>query len=323
MKKPAITAPVVCLGLSPACQRTLIFERFCAGEVNRAAESVLSTGGKAVNVAVALSRLGRACVVGGLNGGETGRLVSAYLMARGVTCAFTRTPWATRTCTTILDCLSGEVTELVEEARRPTPVMLRRFQTRGRACLRQAGAGVICGTLPAGVPENLWARFAMEAQQVQVPLMIDSSGAPLLRALRHAPLLAKMNMQELAMTYGVACRTEGRMVATARQLTAAGAHWALITRGPHAAILVGRAGEAWRILPPQIEVVSPIGSGDCVNAGLVHAVLNGAAMPEAVRMGLGCGCANAVTRLPADFQPAQARAFARACRVERISKSQS
>lgn len=319
MKKPAITAPVVCIGLSPAYQRTLVFERFCAGEVNRACETVLSAGGKAVNAAVALSRLRRACVVGGFNGGDTGRFVTAYLAARGVVCAFTRTPWPTRTCTTLLNRGGGDVTELVEEARRPTPEILRRFEARGCALLRRAGAVVICGTLPAGVPEDLWARFAAEAQRVHVPLLIDSSAVPLLRALRHEPLLAKMNVHELAKTFAVACRTEARIVATVRRLTATGAQWALLTRGAQAAILVSRAGEAWRVSPPTVAVVSPIGSGDCVNAGLVHAWLNGAGMPDAVRFGLGCGCANALTRLPAEFQPDMARKLAAACRVERIA----
>ena len=107
-------------------------------------------------------------------------------------------------------------------------------------------------------------------------------------------------------------------MATARRQIAAGAAWALITRGPHPAILIDQVGEAWRISPPKIEVVRAVGSGDCVNAGLVHAWLNGAAMPDAVRFGMGCGCAKALTRTPAEFCPDAARKFAAACSVGRI-----
>jgi len=309
---------VACLGLSAACQRTLSFDRFRAGEVNRARRTVLSAGGKAVNTGLALALLRRPCVVAGLNGGDTGRFIAAHLAARGVTCAFTRTPWPTRTCTTILDRAGGHATELVEEARRPTVELLRRFEARGRALLRRAGAGVICGTLPAGVPQNLWARFAAEAQRARVPLVIDSHAAPLLRALDGKPLLAKMNVRELEMTFARVCPTEAQIMATARRLTAAGAVWALITRGPQPAILVSRAGEVWRVSPPKVEAVSPIGSGDCVNAGLVDALLNGEAMPDAVRFGLGCGSANALTSTPAEFCPVIARKLAAACCVERI-----
>jgi len=41
-------------------------------------------------------------------------------------------------------------------------------------------------------------------------------------------------------------------------------------------------------------------------------------MPEAVRFGLACGTANALTWTPADFAPPAARRLARACRVEPV-----
>ncbi|MFZ4397608.1 MAG: PfkB family carbohydrate kinase, partial [Kiritimatiellia bacterium] len=166
-KSNATSRSVLCLGQTPALQRTLIFERFQAGEVNRAGMTVVSNGGKAVNTALALARLRRASVVCGLNGGDTGRFLTGYLAGHGVTCAFTRTAWPTRTCTTIIDRASGAVTELVEEARRPTPDLLRRFEIRAHTLLRRAGAVVICGTLPPGAPEDFWARLAAEARRRQ------------------------------------------------------------------------------------------------------------------------------------------------------------
>ena len=312
------SAPVACLGLSPAFQRTLVLDGLHAGEVNRAQAALLSAGGKAVNAAVALARLRRHCIVAGFNGGDTGQFVASYLSARGVSSAFTRTPWATRTCTTLLDRASGNVTELVEEAQRPPAELFRRFVARGQALLRQASFGVLCGTLPAGVPEDLWLRFAAAARRSGVPLLIDSHAGPLLRALREEPLMARLNAQELAKTFGKTCHSEAQVMDAAGRLTSAGAAWALVTRGSQPAILRSRAGEAWRITPPQVRAVSAIGSGDCVNAGLAHALLQGKPMPEAVRFGLGCGSAQALTCTPADFVPATARKLGSACRVERM-----
>ncbi len=83
---------VVCLSISPAVQRTLSFERFQTDAVNRALATVVSVGGKGVNTALALARLRRASVVTGLNGGDTGAYLEAFLKARGVTCAFPALP---------------------------------------------------------------------------------------------------------------------------------------------------------------------------------------------------------------------------------------
>lgn len=311
--------PVLCLGLAPACQRTLVFERFQAGEVNRACETRVSAGGKACNTGLALARLTRPCVVTGLNGGATGRLVAGYLVERGITCAFTRMPGATRTCTTILDRACGVATELVEETPAPTDELLQRFEARGRVWLRRTAIGVLCGTLPPGVPEDYWGRFAAAAQHAGVSLIIDSHAAPLLRALAHKPLLAKMNVRELERTLSCDCGSEQAVLTAARRLTTGGAQWALITHGPAPALLVDRTGAAWRLTPPVITPLNPIGSGDCVNGGIIHAVLDGAELPAAARFGLGCGTANALTLCPADFDPAQARALAAACRMERLA----
>lgn len=317
MKKSNATSRfVLCLGLSPAAQRTMIFDRFQAGAVNRAGTTVVSNGGKAVNTALALARLRRASVVCGFNGGDTGQFLAAYLAAHGVTCAFTRTSWPTRTCTTLINRASGEVTELVEETRRPTTEMLLRFERRAHTLLRQAGAAIICGTLPPGVPEDMWARLAAEVRRRQVPLVMDSHAAPFLQALRHEPLLAKLNVSELEKTFAITCRNERQIVSAARRLTAAGAVWALVTHGPQPAMLVDRAGSVWQVWPPKIRhVFNPTGSGDCVNAGLVHALLRGDAMPDAVRFGLGCGSANVLTSTPADFRPSDVRRYAASCRV--------
>ena len=315
-------ALILCLGLSPALQRTLVVEAFQEGEVNRIQDVLISPGGKSVNTGSACAKLGRGAVITGLNGGAQGRLVAEHLTHLGAVCAFTPTPWPTRTCTTIVDAASGLVTELVEEAHRPTPALLQAFERRNRALLRRVRMCFICGTLPPGVPADFWARFAQAAHGAAIPVLIDSHAAPLLRVLEFRPLLAKMNVRELEKTLGVHCPSENAVIRAARRLVGAGAEWVLVTDGAAPAILTTGDRSTWRITPPRIsDVRSPVGSGDCVNAGIAEALLAGTEMPQAVRLGMGCGTANALTYRPADFDPALARAFAAACRVQRLRKT--
>jgi 1-phosphofructokinase len=311
---------VLCLGLSPALQRTLVLDTFSEGGVNRIREVFISPGGKSVNTGLALAKLGRTPVITGLNGGAEGRLVAEHLKRNGATCAFTRTPWSTRTCTTIVNEASGCITELVEEAGRPTRALLQAFERRNRALLRRARLCFICGTLPPGVPGDFWARFARAAHRGGIPLLIDSHAAPVMRVLASQPLLVKMNVQELEKTLAP-CPSEAAVIRASRELLGGGAAWVLITNGVEPAILTGRDRSAWRVTPPKVSGVrSPVGSGDCVNAGIVDALLGGQQMPTAVRFGLGCGTANALTYCPADFDPARARALASACTVQQLRK---
>ena len=322
-KRPAAKrdAHVLCLGLSPALQRTLVIGTLREGEVNRVREVLISPGGKSVNTGSALARLGRAAVITGLNGGAQGRLIAEHLTGLGAACAFTRTPWPTRTCTTIINDAKGSVTELVEEARQPTPALLQAFERRNTALLQRVRMCFTCGTLPPGIPGDFWARFAEAALRTGIPFLIDSHAAPLLRVLEFGPLLVKMNVHELEKTVDAACPSEGTVIRAAHSLVEAGAAWVLVTSGAQPAVLAGRDRSTWRITPPEISNVrSPVGSGDCVNAGIADALLDGQEMPQAVRLGLGCGTANALTYCPADFDPARARAFASVCRVQRLAK---
>jgi 1-phosphofructokinase family hexose kinase len=307
------------VGFAPAVQRTLVFDRLRRGEVNRARAVFVTVGGKAVNTALALVRLGRPAVVAGINGGASGRRIRSWLRAAGVACAFTPAPQESRTCTTVAERVRGTVTELVEEAPAPPRPCLRRFERDVRACLRRASWAVFGGAVPAAAPVRVWARLAAAAARGGVPVLLDSRGSPLLAALRHRPLLVKLNADELAQTWDVPCRGGRAIVAAARRLTSGGAQWALVTQGAGPAWLVARDGAAWRVTPPRVRGVrSPVGSGDCVNAGIAHALLAGRPMPEAVRFGLACGTANALTWTPADFAPPAARRLARACRVEPV-----
>ena len=100
--------------------------------------------------------------------------------------------------------------------------------------------------------------------------------------------------------------------------------------------LVRVDGRDFRAAPPAIEVVNPIGSGDCLLAGLVDGWIAGLNGEELVRRGLACGAANAevwdagaitpeaVARLEPEVavEPAEGRTAgpARTSRLSRIVK---
>ena len=48
---------ILAAGLTPAWQQIMLFDEFCAGEVNRAAEVHWCASGKVLNVAIALKHL--------------------------------------------------------------------------------------------------------------------------------------------------------------------------------------------------------------------------------------------------------------------------
>jgi 1-phosphofructokinase family hexose kinase len=310
---------VICLGLMPALQRTLVFRHVELGEVNRAIECHQTGGGKALNMAVALATLGTPTGVTGFNGGASGRFVAAYVRAHGVRPGFTSLAGTTRTCTTVIDATSGVSTELIEEAPTPDAATWDAFVKRNRRLAARSRLLAISGTLPPGVADDFYAPFVQVATATGVPVVIDSHGGGLLRTLPYGPLLVKLNVRELEKTWGTVCATEAAILGAAERLRAAGARWVWVTEGGKPAYLLGACG-AVRFDLPAITVKNPIGSGDCAAAGFIHAWLaNGGAVADAVRAGLGCGMANALTLVPAQFDPKQALRLASLIRTRRIN----
>lgn len=309
---------VFCLGMNPAVQRTLLFNGVEAGEVNRAVGQHVSAAGKSINTAMALERLGTHACVAAFNGGLGGRVVSGLLRAQGVGHFMTPIKGETRTCITMLDRRTGVVTELVEEGSAVTAVEQRAFLRGG---VRHAAACrllALSGTLPPGMPDDFYVPFATAARHAGKPVVIDSHRAALLAVLPLRPLLAKLNVRELEATCACRCATEAQTLRAARRLLIGGAQWVLVTHGERPAMLLGPEAGVWRLTPPAITPVNPIGSGDCVTAGVVHAWLGGQSLPAAAHFGLACGSANALTCLPANFRATDVRQLRRLTRIEAI-----
>ena len=299
---------ILCLGLTPALQRTLLFDALAINEVNRAKLVLESAAGKALNTARALSVLSMPVQVAGLNGGATGCKIDAFLKAYGVESVQTSMKANTRICTTLLDQQQGTITELVEEAPNPGSTALRRFVRDNLERIADASALVISGTLPPFVEETFYLPFVREAHKQGIPVVIDSHKAPFLHVLSERPLLAKLNRQELAITFKRELTSEKQMLSCMKELIARGAQNVVITQGSKHTYLMTSNGKHWRITPPKLaQVINPIGSGDCTTAGIVCKLLKRRPLPEAIAFGLACGTANATTQTPADFDPSHAQ----------------
>ena len=74
------------------------------------------------------------------------------------------------------------------------------------------------------------------------------------------PAVVKLNTEELQRTLGLPDRRQAAMDAGARELLRAGAGLVLVTDGPAPAHLYS-ASAAWRLQPPGVSLVNPIGSG--------------------------------------------------------------
>ena len=294
---------ILCVGGTPAMQRTLLFDRLDVGEVNRAREVRVTASGKVTNAARAVTVLGGRALLLTFLGGDSGRFVARELEAAGVPHEPVWVDAPTRVCATLVE-ESGRVTELVEEGGAVPGEKAADLERLALEKLREAGALCLIGSLPPGVPEDLYAVLANASRDAGVPALVDAQKGLLRAALEAHPFLVKPNLEETANTLDLPLSDGGEADArkAASALREAGAEWALVSTGGAGSVLAGPNGE-WRVEPPLVEAVNPIGSGDVMAAGLLRSLTQGATVPDAAVFGTGCAAANVLTPTSGEIYP--------------------
>jgi tagatose 6-phosphate kinase len=287
---------ILAAGLTPAWQQIMRFAQVRTGEVNRAAEVHWCASGKAINVGMALAALGAPSHTLSPCGGWSGQGLRAEFAERALGATWTPTAVATRICTTILDDATGASTELVENAAALSAAELDDFLARYHVLAERAEVVVLTGSLPKGTPA---AFYKMLLERAPCPVVLDARGPELEPALECRPRVVKPNREELALTAGRALPDRASVLSAMRGLIERGAGSVVVTQGK-AAVWVMEGKSAWELAPPEVEaVVNPIGSGDCLAAGLAWGLARGDSLLDAVRLGIAAASANVTQLLPA------------------------
>jgi 1-phosphofructokinase family hexose kinase len=313
---------IIAAGLSPAWQQILVFDKLTRGAVNRAVETHGCASGKVINVGIALTYLQADSLMVSVCGGSTGELIFEELRSLEVPNRCFAEQTATRTCTTLIERPTGEITELVENARPISAEALRWFQ---KVLLESCGSEdwlVFSGSLPAVTgrdsSKSIYREImeSLEEAGASPRVILDARGPELVECLPLRPFLVKPNREELAMTVGRPLSDEPSLIAAMREINQRGAEWVLVTHGPDE-VWLSSATELWKFVPPRVDVVNAIGCGDCLTAGLVAALDRGLSLPEAVKYGIAAAGENAKQLLPSRLDPRRVEELAQQVRVER------
>lgn len=294
---------ILVAGLSPAWQQIAQLERLQLGGVNRAQAVHWCASGKVLNVGLALQRLlqstdGAADVqVVSVAGGPAGEELRAGCARHRLPVEWIATRAPTRVCTTLLDAESGRTTEMVENARPIEPTELAAFEQAFVHWARYASVVVLAGSFPAGTPVDFYARLM---RQTRATIIVDAQGPPLLACLAERPAVIKPNREEFARTMGTSIDTADQFGGALADCHARGAQGIVITGGA-GPVVVSTPGRIQELQPPAVPVVNPIGSGDCLAAGLAWGLARGWSLVDSTRWGVAAAADNVAQLLPADI----------------------
>ncbi|WP_328547762.1 1-phosphofructokinase family hexose kinase [Streptomyces platensis] len=282
---------ILTVTLNAALDITYRVPRLHPHTTNRITEVSERPGGKGLNVARVLAALGHCTVATGFAGGGTGEALRALLAETEVTDALVPVGGATRRTVAVVDTATGDTTQLNEPGPVVSPAEWDTFLGTYRELLGEARAVALCGSLPPGVPVDVYARLTRAARSAGVPVLLDTSGEPLRRGLAARPDLAKPNADELAALTG---STEP--LRAARDARRRGAHAVAASLGPDGMLAVTADG-TWQAAPPHRIVGNPTGAGDSAVAGLLSGLVEDLPWPD--RLTRAVALSAATVRAPA------------------------
>ena len=281
---------IITVTLNPAVDQTLELERLTLGDTNRVRDSRIDPGGKGINVSRVLRELGRESLATGFAPGSLGRFVEHSLLEQGILCDFVHTRGQTRTNLTVVDDSVHETTLLSYRGPELDPRHVQTLETRLRRFISSGDWLVVAGSIPPPLEPWVCARLLELARLRGAHTVLDADADVLTAGLSARPDIVKSNHHEAERLLGRTLDTDELLFGAAEEMRSEGAGTAVITAGARGAVAVGHEG-AWRAWAPPTVVVSAVGAGDALLAGMLYRLEAGAAMDESLRWGTAAGAA--------------------------------
>jgi len=154
---------------------------------------------------------------------------------------------------------------------------------------------VASGSLPPGVPADFYARVARIGKARGAKVFIDVSGEPMEEALDEGVYLIKPNVREFRELVGEDIREEAQIKSEAQRMVKSGRCEVLVISLGAAGALAVSESFVEHILPPTVPIVSKVGAGDSMVAGIVLSLARGRPLRESILFGVAAGTAAVMT----------------------------
>lgn len=269
---PTKAPKVVTVTLNPALDLTGSLEAFSAGMVNVVDKGSLHPAGKGVNVAKVLADLGAQVTVTGLLGADNQEPFCQLFEHINAQDCFVRVKGASRINVKLVE-KTGRVSDINFPGVTVSQEDISRFESTLFELAKSHDVFVIAGSLPIGISPELCAQWVEQLQAKGKRVLFDSSKAALAAGLAVSPWLVKPNDEELAEWAGKELKTEAEISSSAEGLVQQGVTNVVVSLGAKGVMWLNQEG--WlRASPPKMNIVSTVGAGDTLVAGMCWGHVN-------------------------------------------------
>jgi 1-phosphofructokinase family hexose kinase len=279
--------------------KTLVIPHFSWGETIRSWEAALGMGGKGTDASWVLGELGIDNLALGFASGPTGKLLEEMLQERGTQTDFTWVEGDSRTNIILVHEDGSRQSTITDRSLVVSQNHILMLKEKYQAALKNTRCVILGGSLPEGVPEDIFREMIVSARQSDLPVVFDSSGSALKLGLEGKPSLIKPNLAELQSLAGKKIETKEDIYQAAKKLFETYDCIVIATLGAEGALVVA-PDKAFFIKPPAVKVKSSAGAGDAILAGVAHSLAEKLPLEEGLRLGFAAAASVLTTLATAD-----------------------
>ena len=285
---------ITTITLNPCLDEHISVDKLVMEQTNRWSRLRRYAGGKGIDVSRAVHEMGGTTTAYGFIGGTDGRQVEILLDEEGVPFSFTPIKQETRSNFIITEAKTHRQTRIDAPGPRISKNDMERFHRKMSHTYPHSDLMVASGSVPPGVPTNIYYDIVREARGYGVRSILDTEGPWLTKGIEAKPYLIKPNIHEAEQILGRELPTEETISKAALELVNTGIEVVVISRGKDGIIAATKDCIA-KATPPPVKPRSSVGAGDCAVAGLAIKLVDKEPLVEACRLAVAMGTAAVLT----------------------------
>lgn len=253
---------------NPALDYVIKVQDFNVGKINKSQKEYIYPGGKGINVSIVLKTLGQETTAMGFISGFVGKEIEKQVQKYGVQTDFIEIE---NDNSRINVKILGESEETAINAKGPY-IELKYIELlyKKLEILEEKDILVLSGSVPNGVPDNIYEEICKKVKDKNIKVVVDSTGELLVNTLKYRPYLIKPNQQELEEIFGIKITSQDEALKYAKQLQIKGAKNVIVSMGSEGAVLLDENGYSYKMKALNTEnAVNTVGAGDSMVAGFL------------------------------------------------------
>lgn len=280
--------------LNPAIDHYISFKeenKFCEGKLNKVTNSYSLAGGKGINVSKVLNNYTVPSTALGFVGGFTGDFIKNNLIKEKVNFDFTTLEEETRINIKMNNF--GVETEIAGKSPFISETLFKDFLNKF-SNLKEGDILVLSGSVPDSLNANIYSNI-LETLPVGVKVILDTRDKPFEEALKKGVFLVKPNKKELEEFFKREILTDEDLLKAGKELQKLGAKNVLISLGGDGSLLITE-NNVLRGKAPKGNVISTVGAGDSMVAGIIYGLSQGNSLEESLKYGIASGSSTAFSK---------------------------